>query len=269
MQRKTFRGTKKTVPPFLLLCCILLPALMFSVFFSAVAEEETYDVLGDELPMLVNKNHPVAEDFVPADLVLLSDVLDTSLVKIKYKNTTAVRAAAEALETMLEAAKEDGVKNWQINAAYRSIADQKKILENKIKGYMKNSGLSRSKAKARALRTVAEPGCSEHHLGLAFDITAKGASAFKGTKQYKWLHANCWDYGFIIRYQADKTEITGFDAEEWHIRYVGKEHAIAMKNANLCLEEYLENRETKSEPSGFLVEDDEEDIDFEDLVPAN
>ena len=253
--------------PLCALCCALLLTLVFSALFAAVAEEETYDVLGDELPMLVNKDHPVAEDFAPADLVLRSDVLDTSLVKIKYKNTMAVRAAAEALEVMLEAAKEDGIKNWQINAAYRSIADQKKILDNKIKGYMKNSGLSRAKAKARALRTVAEPGCSEHHLGLAFDITAKGASAFKGTKQYKWLNANCWDYGFVIRYQADKTEITGFDAEEWHIRYVGKEHALAMKKANYCLEEYLESLQAKPQPAGFLVDDDEEDINFEDLIP--
>jgi LAS superfamily LD-carboxypeptidase LdcB len=253
--------------PLCALCCALLLTLVFSALFAAVAEEETYDVLGDELPMLVNKDHPVAEDFAPADLVLLSEVLDTSLVKIKYKNTMAVRAAAEALEVMLEAAKEDGIKNWQINAAYRSIADQKKILDNKIKGYMKNSGLSRAKAKARALRTVAEPGCSEHHLGLAFDITAKGASAFKGTKQYKWLNANCWDYGFVIRYQADKTEITGFDAEEWHIRYVGKEHALAMKKANYCLEEYLESLQAKPQPAGFLVDDDEEDINFEDLIP--
>ena len=253
--------------PLCALCCALLLTLVFSALFAAVAEEETYDVLGDELPMLVNKDHPVAEDFAPADLVLLSEVLDTSLVKIKYKNTMAVRAAAEALEVMLEAAKEDGIKNWQINAAYRSIADQKKILDNKIKGYMKKSGLSRAKAKARALRTVAEPGCSEHHLGLAFDITAKGASAFKGTKQYKWLNANCWDYGFVIRYQADKTEITGFDAEEWHIRYVGKEHALAMKKANYCLEEYLESLQAKPQPAGFLVDDDEEDINFEDLIP--
>ena len=93
------------------LCCAAMLALVFSVLFSAAAEEEAYDVLGDELPMLVNKDYPVAEDFVPTDLVLLSEVLDTSQVKIKYKNTMAVRAAAEALETMLEAAKEDGIKN--------------------------------------------------------------------------------------------------------------------------------------------------------------
>ena len=130
---------------------------------------------------------------------------------------------------------------------------------------MKDNGLSRSKARARALRTVAEPGCSEHHLGLAFDITAKGASGFKGTKQCKWLHAHCWDYGFIVRYQEDKTDITGFAAEEWHIRYVGVEHAVAMRDGNLCLEEYLDG--VQEDPTGFLVEDTEEDIDFADLFP--
>ena len=247
------------------LWCALLLALPLSAAFPATAEET--DVLADSLPMLVNKDHPVAEDFVPADLVLLTEVLDASLVNVKNKDTMAVRTAAEALEVMLEAAKADGIRNWQINTAYRSIADQKKLLDNRIRQYMKsNPDMSRSRARSRALRTVAEPGCSEHHIGLAFDITAKGASGFKGTKQCKWLHANCWDYGFIVRYQADKKEITGFDAEEWHIRYVGVEHSIPMRDNNFCLEEYLES--AQPDPSDFLVEDMEEDIDFNDLLPA-
>ena len=245
--------------------CALLLALLLSAVFPAAAEET--DVLADSLPMLVNKDHPVAEDFVPADLVLLTDVLDSSLVRVKNKDTMAVRTAAEALEVMLEAANADGIRNWQINTAYRGIADQKKILENRIRSYMKsNPDMSRSRARARALRTVAEPGCSEHHIGLAFDITAKGASGFKGTKQCTWLHAHCWDYGFIVRYQADKKEITGFDPEEWHIRYVGVEHSVPMRDSNLCLEEYLEY--AQPDPSDFLVEDLEEDIDFTDLLPA-
>ena len=259
---------RRTIRPALrVLCCAIVLLLLTAAVFAAASEG--YDVLGDSLPMLVNKDYPVAEDFVPADLVLLKDVLDPSLVTIKNKDTTqAVRTAAEALETMLEAAKEDGVKNWQINTAYRSFSEQQKILDNRIKSYRKsNPNLSRAAAKARALRTVAEPGCSEHHLGLAFDITAKGASGFKGTKQCKWLHAHCWDYGFIVRYQADKTEITGFSAEEWHIRYVGKEHSIPMRNANYCLEEYLEH--AQQDPLAFLVEDAEEDIDFEELLPGN
>ena len=246
------------------LCCAVMLALLFSIPFSAVAEET--DVLAVGLPILVNKDYPVSEDFLPADLVLLTDVLDPSLVNVKNKDCKAVRGAAEALETMLEAARDDGIKNWQINTAYRSIPDQKTLLDNRIRRYMKdNPNMSRSKARTRALRTVAEPGCSEHHLGLAFDITAKGASGFKGTKQCKWLHAHCWDYGFIIRYQEDKTEITGFAAEEWHIRYVGTEHSVPMRDGNLCLEEYLAG--VQEDPVRFLVEDAEEDIDFAELFP--
>ena len=248
------------------LSCVLLLALLFSAPVSAGAEE--VDVLAESLPMLVNKDHPVTEDFLPADLVLLTEVLDSSLVTVKSKDIKAVRTAAEALEVMLEAARDDGIRNWQINTAYRSIQEQNKILENRIRNYMKNNpDMSRSRARSRALRTVAEPGCSEHHIGLAFDITAKGASGFKGTKQCTWLHAHCWDYGFIVRYQADKTEITGFAAEEWHIRYVGVEHSIPMRDANYCLEEYLEF--VQPDPSDFLVEDLEEDIDFEDLIPQS
>ena len=120
---------------------------------------------------------------------------------------------------MLEAAKADGIRNWKINAAYRSISDQQTLLENRIRNYLKNnSGWSRSRAKSAALRTVAEPGCSEHHLGL------------------------------------------GFTAEEWHIRYVGTGHSLAIRDANYCLEEYLDGM--PEDAGSFLVEDTEEDLIF-------
>ena len=220
------------------LCCAMLAVLLLP--FCAFADPEPVDVLAGPLPMLVNKSFPVDDDFVPADLVLLTEVLDASLIRVKYKNTRAVRAAAEALEVMLEAAKADGIKNWQVSAAYRSISDQESILESKIKSYRKkNPKWSRARARSAALHTVAEPRCSEHHLGLAFDVNVPNTSAFKGTKQCKWLHEHCWDYGFIVRYQKSKEAITGFTAEEWHIRYVGVEHARYMRDHDMCLEEYL------------------------------
>ena len=232
---------------FVLCCAVLLALLPLSAF----AEEPATDVLAGPLPMLVNKEHPVDEDFVPADLVLLTDVLDSSLVRVKYKDTQAVLFAAEALEDMLEAAKADGIRNWQVSTAYRSIPAQEKLLDQKIRSYMKqHSGWSRAKARNAALRTVAEPGCSEHHLGLAFDINVPNTSAFKGTKQCKWLHEHCWEYGFIVRYQEGKEDITGFTAEEWHIRYVGVEHSLYMRDHGLCLEEYIEEMESDRE---FLV----------------
>ena len=202
---------------------------------------EPTDVLAGEWPMLTNADHPVGEAFLPADLILMTELCDPKLVKIKYPSTQGVRTAVEALVTMLEAAGADGVKKWQVSAGYRSYQDQERMLNNSIASHLKrHEGWSRSRARRAALQTVAEPGASEHHLGLAFDVNVPGTSAFAGTKQCAWLHANCWEYGFIIRYQEGKEQITGFTPEAWHIRYVGQEHAMKMWEEDLCLEEYLE-----------------------------
>lgn len=211
---------------------------------AAPENTEPVDVLAGEVPMLVNADHPVDEYFVPADLVYLKDVLDKKLVTIKYKKTQGVLTAVEALQTMLEAAKEDKITKWQVSAGYRTWDDQVKLLNAKISSYRKkNKDWSSSKARRAALKSVAEPGCSEHHLGLAFDINVKGAKTFSSTKQYKWLKENCWDYGFIMRYTKEKEKITGFIAEAWHIRYVGVNHAKYMQEHDLCLEEYIEGIE--------------------------
>ena len=53
------------------------------------------------------------------------------------------------------------------------------------------------------------------------------------------MDANCQEYGFVRRYQEDKTEITGINNESWHFRYVGVPHATYMNANNLCLEEYI------------------------------
>ena len=207
--------------------------------------EEKTDVLAGDVPMLVNKEHAVDEFFTPADLVLIKDVLGTKLAKIKYRKTVGVREAVEALKAMLEAAKEDGLgRKWQISAGYRSWDQQVSMLNQKTRAYKsKNKDWSSSKARRAALRSVAEPGCSEHHLGLAFDVNKQGASTFAGTKHSEWLNEHCWEYGFIIRYTKEKEKITGFIAEPWHIRYVGVKHAQYMKEHDLCLEEYIQGIE--------------------------
>ena len=211
---------------------------------AAPENSEPVDVLAGDVPMLVNADHPVDEYFVPADLVELRDILDKKLVKIKYKKTRGVRTAVEALNTMLEAAKEDKIKNWQVSAGYRTWDDQVKLLSAKISSYRKkNKDWSSSKARRAALKSVAEAGCSEHHLGLAFDLNVPGAKTFSSTKQYKWLKEHCWDYGFIMRYTKEKQEITGFNPEAWYIRYVGVPHALYMKEHDLCLEEYIQGIE--------------------------
>ena len=239
---------------------------------AAPADEKT-DVLAGNVPMLVNKEpeNMVDEFFMPADLVLVSDLIKSDLATVKYKKTRGVKTAVEALKTMLEAAKADGVgKKWQISAGYRSWDDQNNVLNSKIKSYKsKNKDWSSSKARRAALRSVAEPGASEHHLGLAFDVNRKGSSSFAGTKNSDWLNEHCWEYGFIIRYEKSKEEITGFIAEPWHIRYVGVEHALYMRDHDLCLEEYIQgiNDGTIVPPEAGDAEPAEPEVSGEPEVP--
>ena len=51
---------------------------------------------------------------------------------------------------------------------------------------------------------------------------------------------HCWEYGFILRYPNEKSEITGIIYEPWHYRYVGHEDAERIHSLGVCLEEYLE-----------------------------
>ena len=200
-------------------------------------EDKPYET-PDGLPLLVNLDHPFPDGYIYYDLVVMNSYCDSSVVKIKYSNTLAEKEAADALMEMLRAAKSEGIGNWQVSAACRTVTEQKKLLNSRVNAYVKN-GMSKKKAQSAARQTVAEPGCSEHHLGTCFDITVPGVS-FAGTRQHKWLLENCWNYGFILRYPEEKTKITGFAAEAWHYRYVGTEHALAIRERDLCLEEYLE-----------------------------
>lgn len=190
------------------------------------------------LPLLVNRDNPVKEDYKPADLVVLRNVLPSSLVYVKGADIQGNREAVAALQEMFEAAKADGVTGWQVSAGYRSFKYQQELFNKQVDEYVAD-GRTKASAVSATRQTVADPGTSEHHTGLAFDITVAD-SIFKGTKQQIWLHKNCWDYGFIVRYQEGKEAITGFVAEVWHIRYVGVQHSTVMRDKGWCLEEYLQ-----------------------------
>lgn len=88
-------------------------------------------------------------------------------------------------------------------------------------------------------RVSARPGHSEHQLGLAIDV-CNVTKEFASTPEAKWIEANCWKYGFILRYPSYASEsITGYAYEAWHIRYLGDEIAADVHESGLTLEEYL------------------------------
>lgn len=167
--------------------------------------------------VLVNHDIPVPEDY-PEDMVATGSFLIHG-------------SAKDALETMMRECKQAGY-TCMINNAYRSKATQTTVWNRTVNGYMAK-GMSYEQACVEAAKDTMEPGHSEHQLGLAVDLD--------GTKlAYDWLAANCWEYGFILRYPADSTEITGVIHEPWHFRYVGTELSLELKELGVCLEEYMQ-----------------------------
>ncbi len=167
--------------------------------------------------VLVNALNPVPS-WYDRDLVNVVDYHDVQ------------RSCYDALTRMLADCKAAGI-DYNFNSAYRTIAEQTAIMEYRTREHMEDFGLGFREARDKAMETVAIPGTSEHHLGLAVDLL--------GDKAVAWLQEHCWDYGFIVRYTKDKEHITGIIDEPWHFRYVGTEVSLDMKDSGLCLEEYL------------------------------
>ena len=153
-------------------------------------------------------------------------------------------ACQEALEKMLADCRAAGFSPV-IVSSYRSIADQQANLNRMVKSYQ-DDGYSYSQAYAAATQIVAVPGTSEHHLGLAFDIVDSAHMKLNYQQAQmptqKWLMEHCWEYGFILRYPENTTDITGIIWEPWHYRYVGVELALEIRDlGGIPLEVYLDN----------------------------
>lgn len=153
--------------------------------------------------------------------------------------------AFDDLAAMLEACRDAGLRP-KICSSYRTMSKQSYLYNNKI-ARLQKAGYSKKAALAEAGRWVARPGTSEHQLGLALDIVSSSYQSLtkkqEKTAEQKWLMKHCWEYGFILRYPNDKSEITGIGYEPWHYRYVGREVALDIRDSGLCMEEYIALRE--------------------------
>ena len=173
---------------------------------------------------LVNKWNPLPENY------------EVTLVEVSGGEMVDERIY-EPLMEMLEAAKEDNLGQLPlVVSGYRTQEKQKQLYDERVAEY-EQQGYSEAEAMEQAGQWVAVPGYSEHQLGIAVDLN--GATY----DLYFWLQENSYQYGFIFRYPGDKTDITGTAEEVWHYRYVGVEAATEMYEQELCLEEYLEQRE--------------------------
>lgn len=143
--------------------------------------------------------------------------------------------AMEPLNRMLaDFTAQGGSKTINVVAGYRTEAYQQHLFDQS----------SRRNGEDHAEKYVAQPGGSEHHTGLAVDFSIlyrNGSSGdYDGSGEYAWINENCQNYGWIVRYETGKEELTGIWDEPWHFRYVGIPHAVQMAGEELCLEEYID-----------------------------
>lgn len=193
-------------------------------------EQETAEVDLDSWELLLaNPDNPLPDDFT----------VETAVVQGSFEMDARV---ADVMKQMIADAEEDGV-DLMICSAYRSISRQQELFDAEVANQM-SAGKSRADAEAITATMIAVPGTSEHHTGLAADIVTPTHQTldpeFADTAAGQWLQEHAADYGFILRYPEDKQDITQIIYESWHYRYVGVEHAKAITEQGLCLEEYLE-----------------------------
>ncbi|HEX3022070.1 MAG TPA: D-alanyl-D-alanine carboxypeptidase family protein [Lachnospiraceae bacterium] len=196
----------------------------------------------ESITVFVNKEYSLPADYVPSDLTIPNVPFNFDYTDEKKMLR---KEAAFALEDLIRAATDDGLSIYGVSG-YRSYKRQEQI-------YNKNIA---TKGALYTNRYSAKPGFSEHQTGLSIDVSAKSIAfrldeSFASTPEGKWLENHAYEYGFIIRYPKDKSDITGYSYEPWHIRYVGKELAEYIYTNKLTLEEFFNYT-----PSISFIEED-------------
>ena len=172
--------------------------------------------------ILVNKYLYLGSDYVPNNLEDISNKYSRSGMKL-------VSSSKENFEEMAKAALKDK-KVIIAMSSYRSYEYQVNLYNK----YVTNDGVDAADTYS------ARPGYSEHQTGLCVDIYdgELDYTNFEKSDSYKWMQYNSYKYGFILRFPKSKENITGYQYESWHYRYVGKEAAKYIHDNDITFDEY-------------------------------
>ncbi len=194
--------------------------------------------------LLANKEHPLTAKDAPEDLVELT--CNTANNRILYLRADA----AKALEAMMNEMHAAGVNDVAVTSAYRTYERQEELY---FKTYYnaekkKHPDWTDDRIFAEISTYSAYPGTSEHQTGLCVDFITSTmqelTNEFENTEAFRWLRANAHQFGFILRYPKDKVNVTGYSYESWHFRFVGREAASDIFFGELCMEEYLDSKDS-------------------------
>jgi len=184
----------------------------------------------ESIYVIVNKKRPISTSYIPQNLVRPS----IELIPEDNPEEQQLRSeAGNAAEEMFNAAKNEEL-SLVMASGYRSANLQQTYYDN----YVARDG------QAAADKYSARPGTSEHQTGLSMDITASDRQCyleicFADTAEGKWLKNNAYKYGFHLRYQNGKENLTGYQFEPWHFRYVGQDLAERLFDSGQTMEEFF------------------------------
>ncbi|WP_071459857.1 M15 family metallopeptidase [Bacillus massilinigeriensis] len=181
---------------------------------------------------LVNKEYGLPSSYTPDDLVRAN--VSYSFGEEKLEKALLREDAAKALEIMFSEARKQGVELFAVSG-YRSYDRQTAVFDAEVQRV----------GKEKAAEAVAFPGNSEHQTGLAMDISGNSVGLnlteeLGNAKEGVWLADNAYRFGYILRYPRGKEDITGYQYEPWHFRFVGKNAAETIYKNKWTLEEYFE-----------------------------
>ena len=216
-RKKNRRGPSAAERVSLLVIAVALLAVSFGAGWHFGVQSTKYRAT----VLLVNEQNRLAADYVPEGLVNLYE--NRHSFRLASTEIYLTRETYEAAERMFHAAEEQNMNGYIITSGYRSYERQAEVYAESEPG------------KAQ------QPGASEHQTGLAFDVTTETANGFESTPQYAWLSQHAHEYGFIQRYPANKSDITGISYEPWHYRYVGVEVATRIHEKGWTLEEFVKH----------------------------
>lgn len=185
------------------------------------------------LYVMVNKQYNLPDNYIPSNIVK-PNVLFSYNGDLE-KNHLRIDASI-ALEKLFAKAESCDYKFYLVSG-YRSYNRQVEVFNSNKNKYGFDI----------ANQTSAIPGESEHQTGLAVDVSVEKinfqlSEKLAVTDEWKWLEKNAHLYGFIIRYPMDKVNITKYEFEPWHLRYVGIELSTYLYQHNLTLEELFNTK---------------------------
>ncbi len=188
---------------------------------------------------LANKQMPLEIGYAPEELSTIPTQLTLYGKDIQMEATAAL--AAEAMVRELRAC---GYEDIAITSGYRSYEYQQILFNTYLGNEMTaHPDWTQAQCEALVLTYSARPGESEHQTGLCMDLISQHHvvldESFAQNPAFEWLSANAHAFGFILRYPADKVDVTGYSYEPWHYRFVGVKAATAIYEKGITLEEYL------------------------------